>query len=106
MSSLYIGHHYGSYLFPGILGIPFLDVVRVLAAVLLLGNVQFVDGPGMEIEVEGNNEIKAVASLLGVSSVLLFRGLTRRTHFIRGQMVKSTCDANMVSLLEMNQAYH
>lgn len=28
----------------GILGIPFLDVVRVLAAVLLLGNVQFVDG--------------------------------------------------------------
>lgn len=28
----------------GILGIPFLDVVRVLAAVLLLGNVNFVDG--------------------------------------------------------------
>lgn len=28
----------------GILGIPFLDVVRVLAAVLLLGNVKFVDG--------------------------------------------------------------
>ena len=28
----------------GILGIPFLDVVRVLSAVLLLGNVQFVDG--------------------------------------------------------------
>lgn len=27
-----------------ILGIPFLDVVRVLAAVLLLGNVQFIDG--------------------------------------------------------------
>lgn len=31
----------------GILGIPFLDVVRVLAAVLLLGNVQFVDGQVM-----------------------------------------------------------
>ncbi len=27
----------------GILGIPFLDVVRVLAAVLLLGNTKFVD---------------------------------------------------------------
>lgn len=27
----------------GILGIPFIDVVRVLAAVLLLGNVQFMD---------------------------------------------------------------
>jgi dachs len=27
----------------GILGIPFIDVVRVLAAVLLLGNISFVD---------------------------------------------------------------
>lgn len=31
----------------GVLGIPFLDVVRVLAAVLLLGNVQFSDGKGL-----------------------------------------------------------
>jgi dachs len=27
----------------GILGIPFFDVVRVLAAVLLLGNIKFID---------------------------------------------------------------
>jgi dachs protein len=38
------------------LGIPFLDVVRVLAAVILLGNVQFRESssssPMMEMEVE------------------------------------------------------
>ena len=37
------------------LGIPLSDVMRVLAAILLLGNVQFVDGPGLELEVVGNN---------------------------------------------------
>jgi dachs protein len=81
----------------GVLGIPFLDVVRVLAAVLLLGNVQFVDGQGLEVDVKGDAELKAVASLLGVSGVALFRGLTSRTHNARGQLVKSVCDANMVS---------
>ena len=35
----------------GVLGIPFLDVVRVLAAVLLLGNVTFADGAGIEVSI-------------------------------------------------------
>ncbi|XP_069688106.1 myosin-I heavy chain isoform X2 [Periplaneta americana] len=82
----------------GVLGIPFLDVVRVLAAVLLLGNVQFVDGQGLEVDVKGDAELKAVASLLGVSGVALFRGLTSRTHNARGQLVKSVCDANMSNM--------
>lgn len=82
----------------GVLGIPFLDVVRVLAAVLLLGNIQFVDGQGLEVDVKGDVELKAVASLLGVSSVALFRGLTYRTHNARGQLVKSVCDANMSNM--------
>jgi dachs protein len=86
-----------SVLYSGVLGIPFLDVVRVLAAVLLLGNVQFVDGQALEVDVKGDTELKAVASLLGVSGVALFRGLTSRTHNARGQLVKSICDANMVS---------
>ncbi|XP_032584952.1 unconventional myosin-Va isoform X2 [Drosophila mojavensis] len=82
----------------GILGIPFLDVVRVLAAVLLLGNVQFVDGGGLEVDVKGETELNSVASLLGVPPAALFRGLTTRTHNVRGQLVKSVCgdgDANM-----------
>lgn len=80
------------------LGIPFLDVVRVLAAVLLLGNVQFVDSGGVEVSVRGDTELTAVAGLLGVTSAALFRGITSRTHNARGQLVKSLCDANMVSL--------
>ncbi|KAH8335221.1 hypothetical protein KR067_004107, partial [Drosophila pandora] len=82
----------------GILGIPFLDVVRVLAAVLLLGNVHFVDGGGLEVDVKGETELNSVASLLGVPPAALFRGLTTRTHNVRGQLVKSVCgdgDANM-----------
>ena len=38
-----------------VLGIPSMDVVRVLAAILLLGNIQFVDGAGMEVDVKGGN---------------------------------------------------
>lgn len=82
----------------GVLGIPFLDVVRVLAAVLLLGNVQFKDGKGLEVDVNGDAELNAVAGLLGVSGASLFRGLTYRTHNARGQLVKSVCDANMSNM--------
>lgn len=37
------------------LGIPFADVLRILVAILLLGNVKFVDGEGVELDVKGNN---------------------------------------------------
>ncbi|GFY45184.1 unconventional myosin-Vb [Trichonephila inaurata madagascariensis] len=81
-----------------VLGIPSMDVVRVLAAILLLGNIQFGDGAGMEVDIKGGNaEMKAVATLLGVSSVALFRGLTTRTHNVRGQLVKSLCDAKLAT---------
>ncbi|XP_066293064.1 myosin-I heavy chain-like isoform X2 [Branchiostoma lanceolatum] len=76
-----------------VLGIPFADVMRVLAAVLLLGNIEFVEGDGLELDVQGNNEIKSVAALLGVSGVSLYRGLTTRTHNVRGQVFKSLADA-------------
>ncbi|KAI9556922.1 hypothetical protein GHT06_016716 [Daphnia sinensis] len=80
----------------GVLGIPFLDVVRVLAAVLLLGNLQFheTNGGGGQCETH-EAELKAVAGLLGVTPASLLRGLTMRTHNVRGQLVKSICDANM-----------
>lgn len=76
-----------------------MDVVRVLAAILLLGNVQFHDesnesdhGSSGLFDSKSNNEIKAVASLLGVSAVALNRGLTTRTQNIRGQLVKTVRD--------------
>ncbi|XP_022237040.1 unconventional myosin-Vb-like [Limulus polyphemus] len=80
-----------------VLGIPFMDVIRVLASVLLLGNVQFLDGPGLEVNMKSGAEIKSVSSLLGISSVALFRGLTSRTHNVRGQIVKSVSDACMAT---------
>uniref|UniRef100_A0A0A9W116 Unconventional myosin-Va n=1 Tax=Lygus hesperus TaxID=30085 RepID=A0A0A9W116_LYGHE len=83
----------------GILGIPFLDVVRVLAAVLLLGNIVFVDSGGVEVSVEGETELASVASLLGVTKQMLLRGVTSRTHNARGQIVRSFCDANMSNMI-------
>ncbi|XP_069123410.1 myosin-I heavy chain-like isoform X2 [Argopecten irradians] len=81
-----------------ILGIPFSDVMRVFSAVLLLGNIEFVEGAGLELDLVGNNEIKAVAALLGVSGVALYRGFTTRTRNSRGQVCKSLADVNMANM--------
>ncbi|RWS15743.1 unconventional myosin-IXb-like protein [Dinothrombium tinctorium] len=90
-----------------VLGIPFMDVVRVLAAVLLLGNIQFNDNSlngtsitsetGITFDGKTNSEIKAAAALLGVSSACLYCGLTTRTHNVRGQLIKSVCDGTTAS---------
>ncbi|XP_052069098.1 unconventional myosin-VIIa-like isoform X1 [Mytilus californianus] len=77
-----------------VLGIPFSDVMRIFAAVLLLGNVEFVEGTGLELDIVGNNEIKAVAALLGVSGVALYRGFTTKTRNTRGQVCKALADVN------------
>lgn len=88
-------------LYTGLLGIPFMDVVRVLAAVLLLGNVNFVDNGSGEVVAKGETELASVARLLGITFPSLFRGITTRTHSetTRGntQLIKTTCDANTVS---------
>jgi len=78
-----------------VLGIPFMDVTRVLAAILLLGNVEFLEGNGLEVTVIGKEELKSVAGLIGVTSKQLLQGLTSKTHNVRGQLVKSSSDANM-----------
>lgn len=63
----------------GILGIPFLDVVRVLGAVLLLGNVQFAESAEGAAEPAGEAELAAAAALLGVPAPALLRGLSTRS---------------------------
>lgn len=42
-------------------------------------------------------EIKAVAALLGISGVSLYRGLTTKTKNVRGQILRSLCDSVTVS---------
>ncbi|KAK3104216.1 hypothetical protein FSP39_025375, partial [Pinctada imbricata] len=81
-----------------VLGIPFSDVMRVFAAVLLLGNIEFVEGAGLELDIIGNNEVKAVAALLGVSGVALYRGFTTRTRNTRGIVCKSLADCQSANL--------
>lgn len=82
-----------------ILGIPFMDVIRVLSAILLLGNVRFIPRVGddaFDVEVIGKEELHSVAKLLGVSATLLCQGLTMRTHSVRGQAINSLTDSHQV----------
>eukprot|EP00095_Tigriopus_kingsejongensis_P002709 maker-scaffold809_size94238-snap-gene-0.26 protein:Tk02709 transcript:maker-scaffold809_size94238-snap-gene-0.26-mRNA-1 annotation:"myosin-i heavy chain" len=81
-----------------VLGIPFMDVVRVLSAILLLGNVEFAPRATEEsydVEIIGKEELNSVSSLLGVPTTHLCQGLTSRTHSVRGQYMKSMSDANL-----------
>lgn len=86
-----------------------MDVVRVLAAVLLLGNVNFVDNGSGEVVAKGETELASVARLLGITFSALCRGITTRTHSetSRGntQLIKTNCDANMVRF-EMYYYYY
>ena len=82
-----------------ILGIPFMDVVRVLSAILLLGNVRFTPRVGddaFDVEVIGKEELHSVAKLLGISPTMLCQGLTMRTHSVRGQAINSMTDSHQV----------
>ncbi len=85
-----------------------MDVVRVLAAVLLLGNVQFVDtkktskshqNTETSVSAASECELNAVATLLGVPAQSLFKGITLRTRNNRTQLVKLPTDAAMVRIL-------
>lgn len=77
--------------------VSFDDVSRILAAILLLGNITFVGKTGLELDVKGQNELKAVAALLGVSSMTLYQGLTTRTYVTtEGISVMPISSANKV----------
>ena len=79
-----------------------MDVLRVLSSILLLGNVQFSPrrdlDDSFDVEVTGKDELNVVARLLGISTTLLWQGITTRTHTVRGQPVKSMSDANLVTV--------
>ena len=69
-----------------VLGIPFMDVARILAAILLLGNIHYSSNDHQDNDNPGNDndnlfnkkELHAVASLLGISTAHLHRGLTQQ----------------------------
>ncbi len=100
------------------LGIPLTDVVKVLVAVLLLGNVLFYEAKNQELSMQGADgnlplthythththththcaELGAVAGLLGVQPQQLQQGLTLRTYASeRGEAVQAPCSAAAVS---------
>ena len=75
------------------LGIPLTDVLKVLVAVMLLGNIVFYEAKNQELAVQNANELQNVASLLGVQASSLQRGLTLRTYTSSRGIVQSACSA-------------
>ncbi|GAB1610967.1 unconventional myosin-VIIa-like isoform X2 [Argonauta hians] len=59
--------------------VSFSDVTRVLAAVLLIGNITFIYSTSQQLALLSDYELKCVAVLLGVPAVVLYRGLTTKT---------------------------
>ena len=88
-----------------VLGIPFMDVVRVLVSILLLGNVSFEQGAEKELEVGGKKDLESVARLLGVTSTALFNGLAKRTCNVGGQVVRSYQEEVAVSSINLHGNY-
>ncbi|XP_014787716.1 unconventional myosin-XVI [Octopus bimaculoides] len=59
--------------------VSFTDVTRVLSAVLLIGNITFLSTNSQQLDLKSQNELKSVATLLGISSMVLYQGLTTKT---------------------------
>ncbi|XP_028395364.1 unconventional myosin-IXb-like [Dendronephthya gigantea] len=81
-----------------VLGIPFADVTKLLAAILLLGNVHFTEKSPRVLEVQGGDyELKAVAVLLGVAYTTLFRGLTKKLKVMKSDATIQSCTAKQAN---------
>ena len=68
----------------GQLGIPLPDIMRVLAAVVLMGNMSY--------EGKADHCVGTVARLLGVEQDCLVDGLWRKSHLVNGTLFKRNLD--------------
>lgn len=62
-----------------------LDVFKLVAAVLHLGNINFVTTGDRSCKITNSNELDAAASLIGVKSLALQTAMINRIMVIRGQ---------------------
>ena len=78
-----------------VLGISFSDVTRILAAILLLGEIKFITGNSpASIEVQGRRELEHIAELLGLAPATLHQGLASRSLQVSGQVFNTTVSPN------------
>ena len=68
------------------LGISFFDVMKVFAAVLLIGNID------LDTEDDTETEVESVSKLLSIKKDVLIRGLTIRTQKISGEICRRNVD--------------
>ncbi|KAF6031349.1 Myo20 [Bugula neritina] len=67
------------------LGIPHTEILEILSAILLLGNIVFVQGEEQELAVTGNSPLHSAAKLLKIPADKLLRCLTTQLVPVRGK---------------------
>ena len=68
------------------IGINVGDIMKVFSAILLLGNIE------LDRADAGGTEVESVSKLLSIKKEVLMRGLTTRTHKIRGEILTRNVD--------------
>ena len=83
-----------------ILGISYQDVMQILTACLLLGNVEFAAAGDYNIQIcSSTDDLSKLCALLGLSVTSLVEGLTKGTTRYRGETIQCPLDMHQVRLL-------
>ena len=70
------------------------EIINMLSAILLLGNVSFIQAGGAQIG--DNSVLDHLAELLGVESSTLGETLTNQTRHLRGEVITTPLDVQEV----------
>ena len=76
-----------------ILGITYQDILQILIACILLGNVEFEEEGGYNVQICSNkDDLSKLCELLGLSVTSLVEGLTMGTSLYRGETIQCPLD--------------
>ena len=80
-----------------ILGITYQDIMQILIACILLGNVEFKDQGDYNVQICSNkDDLSKLCELLGLSVTSLVEGLTIGTSHYRGETIQCPLDMSQV----------
>ena len=81
----------------GILGITYQDIMQILIACILLGNVEFEDQGDYNVQIcSSKDDLSKLCELLGLSVTSLVEGLTMGTSHYRGETIQCPLDIRQV----------
>ena len=83
-----------------ILGITYQDIMQILIACILLGNVEFEDQGDYNVQIcSSKDDLSKLCELLGLSVTSLVEGLTKGTSHYRGETIQCPLDIRQVRVI-------